>query len=57
MPDSRELIPEEIGDEGYRYRSGAYFIFFREANVIARVRTDRGYSVARENAQIMRGSW
>ena len=57
MPDSQELIPEEIGDEGYRYRSGAYFIFFREANIIARVRTDRSYSVARENAQIMRGSW
>ena len=57
MPGSRELIPEEIGDEGYRYRSGAYYIYFREANVIARVRTDRGYSVARENAQIMRESW
>jgi hypothetical protein len=57
MPDTRELIPEEIGDEGYRYRSGAYFIFFREANVVASVRTDRGYSVARENAQKMRDDW
>lgn len=57
MPDSRELIPEEIGDEGYRYRSGAYYIFFREANVIASVRTDQNYSVARENAQTMRESW